>query len=467
MDRELFTILERFQSSFSKKAAYYWFVIIMIGLLVRGDHYGVSSIVRWLSLAPGNYWNILNFFNSSGWNSSQILECWWRYCFQNPYCLMIQGRHVFVGDHTNQPKEGRKMPGLVNIHQHSETSSKPSYFRGHVWGFLGLILERGQKHFAVPLWGELNRKERNSENAQSMGTRIVANAQSIAKQMNVYVFLVLDAFFATGTVFTTAASVVGTLGTALVHIITRAKSNAVAYEDPLPEPPGKRGRKRKYGKKIKLSKVFQEREKDFSLIECVVYGHRETIKMFCLDLLWKPIKGKLRFVFALTSRGPIVLICSDLTLPPQYVLELYCRRAAIESTFSVLKNLIGGLSYHFWSKLIEKTSRRPGKNKNSVNVPVSQKILKKLDAIEMFVHLCAMVVGILQILALHFPKQIWEQNSYWLRTFSNEIPSEYIVKGVLSQSIVKNLFKVNTHAIYALIRSRQFHPDNDEELKML
>jgi hypothetical protein len=146
--------------------------------------------------------------------------------------------------------------------------------------------------------------------------------------------------------------------------------------------------------------------------------------------------------------------------------ELYCRRSAIENTFSVLKNQIGGLAYHFWSKLIDKGSRRPKKNKGKhsapQNVPV-EAIEHKVRAIEMFVNLSAILVGILQILALSYPKEIWRNNTRWLRTYSNAIPSEYIVRGVLIQKILMNLHKVNTHAIYALIRSRQSQPNKDEE----
>jgi hypothetical protein len=159
-------------------------------------------------------------------------------------------------------------------------------------------------------------------------------------------------------------------------------------------------------------------------------------------------------------------MCSDLTLPATCILELYCRRSAIENTFSVLKNQIGGLAYHFWSKLIEKSSRRPKKNKGKHSTPQNapvETIEKKVRAIEMFVNLSAILVGILQILALSYPEEIWRNNTRWLRTYSNVIPSEYIVRGVLIQKILLNLHKVNTHAIYALIRSRQFKPSEYKE----
>jgi len=52
MDKKLFEILENFRPCFSRKASYYWFILVMIGLVVRADHYGISSIVRWVSLKP-------------------------------------------------------------------------------------------------------------------------------------------------------------------------------------------------------------------------------------------------------------------------------------------------------------------------------------------------------------------------------------------------------------------------------
>jgi hypothetical protein len=471
MDKKLFGILKNFRPCFSRVASYQWFLVIMIGLVVRGDFYGVSSIVRWLSLTPCCYWTMLHFFHSTGWTLEGLQWCWWSYCFQDTHCLKVQGRSVMVGDHTNQPKEGRKMPGLVTIHQDSETSSKPSYYRGHVWCFIALVVERAQKCFAVPLRGELDREEINKKGGHSKATRTVYNAIRIAEKMNCPSYQVLDSYFAIGPIFLLAAGVYSVVAKVpWVHVITRAKKNTVAYLDPEPAPPGKRGPKKKYGKKLTLKDLFTDRASEFVETTCCVYGHTEVVKVLCLDLLWKPVKGKVRFVLAITSRGPIVMMCSDLALPAVHILELYCRRASIESTFWVLKNLIGGLAYHFWSKQIERKSRRPQRNKNKSSDSPDQKIPvevveDKLRAIELFVNLSAIMVGILQILSLQFPEEIWKDNLHWLRTVSNNIPSEYIVKGVLAQTILKNLNKVNAHAIYTLIRSRQTQSCDFQQLE--
>ena len=44
--------------------------------------------------------------------------------------VMVQGRSVLVGDHTYVVKDARRMPGVVTLHQESETPSKPTVFPG-------------------------------------------------------------------------------------------------------------------------------------------------------------------------------------------------------------------------------------------------------------------------------------------------------------------------------------------------
>lgn len=48
--------------------------------------------------------------------------------------------------------------------------------------------------------------------------------------------------------------------------------------------------------------------------------------------MWKPTGYMIRFVFAVTSCGPIVLMCSDLVgQDPLIALQLYCIRTRVET----------------------------------------------------------------------------------------------------------------------------------------
>ncbi|MFH1109201.1 MAG: hypothetical protein V1790_08415, partial [Planctomycetota bacterium] len=138
----------------------------------------------------------------------------------------------------------------------------------------------------------------------------------------------------------------------------------VAYRPARALKKRKPGRPRQYGRKLHLMKLFDSTAKafEFHTAEAVVYQRRETIRYLALDLLWKPTKGMLRFVLVESSRGRMALISSDLKLEAIAAVELYCRRATIETMFNTLKNTLGGMAYHFWSQYLSPASRRPTKN---------------------------------------------------------------------------------------------------------
>jgi hypothetical protein len=191
-------------------------------------------------------------------------------------------------------------------------------------------------------------------------------------------------------------------------------------------------------------------------VTCNIYGKTETILLSYLDLLWKPTGGLIRFVLARTSRGPIILMCSDLTQDPVAAIELYCLRLRIEVMFDVLKNLIGSFYYHFWSKKMPRHSRKPKKNKDLKPVPDCNLHTVQLcwKACERFVMLGAISLGILQLIALKFSAPIWENFDVYLRTRSREIPSERTVKYVIGAILIRNIFISAPIGIIRLIRGQ-------------
>lgn len=141
----------------------------------------------------------------------------------------------------------------------------------------------------------------------------------------------------------------------------RAKDNYVGYFRAPPKPDSRPGPQGLYGKKVYLKECF-DYPNLFETVTCMVYGKTETIQVMHLALLWKPIKDYVLFVFAVTSRGPIILMSSDMDLSAIQAIELYCVRTRIETLFSVLKNLVRAFSYRFWTRSLPKHSRRPFSN---------------------------------------------------------------------------------------------------------
>ena len=464
--------IESFRPCFSYRAAFCWFAIVMVGLVIRRDHWGLSSIVRWLELWPRGYPSLLHFFHSSAWTLEAILLHWWGWLGTNAPLLEVNRRRVFIGDHTKLAKEARKMPGVVTLHQDSETQSKPSFFRGHNWAFVAGLLSRGSAVFATPLWGKLDqgRQEygQEVEADSSLATRIVRMAITIALDMHTPCYFVLDAFFAVGPAFLEAERVWSILLRGqLVHIVTRAKKNVVAFSEPEEPPPGRRGRKPEYGEKWRLYDLFATWADRALSAPCMVYGSPETISYLCLDLIWRPLRHKLRFVLVQTSRGQIVLMCSDLELDPLEIVRLYCLRTRIETMFFVLKHVMGGLAYHFWCKSLDKQSRRPKKNAD-IQAPSPEQavqVRRTWKAIEGFVNFAAISQGLLQVIALTYPQALWRSNRLWLRTFSSEVPSEALTKMILAEGFMKHLRNFAPRLILRLIRSKQLKTGQTQELR--
>jgi hypothetical protein len=194
----------------------------------------------------------------------------------------------------------------------------------------------------------------------------------------------------------------------------------------------------------------------FQTIEADIYGQKENVRYLALDLLWKPIKGMLRFTLVETSRGRIILMTSDLKLDPITAIQLYCRRVTIETMFDTLKNTLGAMAYHFWSHHLSRTSRKPKKNKeleqNSTDI---DKTNNTLAAIEKFVNVQLLVLGMLQLIAKQFSVEVKTKANCWLRTVSSNAPSEFVTRTALTNMLNNNLYGFAKDWITQLINQKQ------------
>jgi hypothetical protein len=439
--------------------------MVVIGFVGANEMVGVTSFCRFWGLGGNGYNAFLNFFRSGAWSVSMIICYWHTFVLSQDVTVMVKGRAVLAGDHTYVPKDGRRMPGVVTLRQDSETQSKPSYFRGHQWGAICLMVGSFLAPFGLPLnlniqQGTDHITEDNSDQETSkpnLKTRIVQMALDFALKHNLPSVLTLDAYFPCAAVFLLANYFWSIeLKQPFLTLIIRAKKNCVAYyEAQKSEGEKGKGRPAKYGEKVTLTDFFQSPHL-FSKAQCLVYGKTEEVSYMAVNLLWKPTGDFIRFVLAVTSRGPIVLMCSDLNQDPLLAIRLYCVRVRVEIMFDMLKNVLGAFNYRFWSKVMPKHSRKPKKNKD-LEKPAQddlQTVQRCWDAYERFVMLGAIALGLLQLIALKFPQAVWERTDFYLRTRSRSLPSERTVKAVMARILVSNLFIVAPVAIMREIRKR-------------
>jgi hypothetical protein len=235
--------------------------------------------------------------------------------------------------------------------------------------------------------------------------------------------LILDAYFAVGPVFLILKNAVDHNGQRLVHIVTRAKSNVVGYEDP-PLKTGGRGRPRIYGKKLALMALFETRASAFEQTAIELYGCCKTVSFLCLDLVWKPVGEKIRFILVVDGSEQFILMCSDLTLSALDIIRAYSYRFKIEVSFKMLKHLMGVFFYRFWTSAWPRIGKATASDLSAVNDPRMKRLIQQsTNAIEAFANFGCIATGVLQIIALNFHKTIWRKYSGWLRTVTSTVPS--------------------------------------------
>ena len=149
------------------------------------------------------------FFRSKAYCYVALLGVWQNFVVNQHNSVKVSERAVLLGDHTSVVKDGRKMPGVVSMHEESETQSKPSYFRGQCWGALGLLTGTLSACFCCPLQLQIHQgfthlgltDESGSQPQIKSTERMVAMAVDFAASHQCLCYLVLDAFFSAGSVF--------------------------------------------------------------------------------------------------------------------------------------------------------------------------------------------------------------------------------------------------------------------------
>lgn len=475
---QLCLLLRTFRAAFPRSATFAWFVVAIFGFIVRLDHHGVSSSIRWLRLLPVTYEGFLAFFRSGALKIDRIVTHWLKLVVQRGAARTRAGAFILIGDGIKIAKEAKLMPGVKKLHQESENSSKAPWIFGHHFGVLGMLVANKDKAFCVPVMAELHEgaealrqlqgKDLDKEvSGKITVVSLMANLiKDVAGKLKEPCVAVLDAYFAVGSAFAIARTLLNSKGERLLHIVTRAKSNIVAREE-RPQVYGGRGRPRQYGKRIKLDELFTTHADDFSTITVNTYGDTKMLEILCLDLVWQAIREKLRFVLIKDDTSTFILICSDLNMSPEEIVELYASRFKIEVTFKMVKHIIGGLYYHFWTTAWPEniTKALTVADLEQMNDRSKKLISGAMNAIEGFVNIALIATGMLQILALQHAERILQLHQWWMRTYPRDVPSEEMVKTVIQHEFYHNFRKFKHTAIYQIIRNKR-NKTKTEPLKM-
>jgi DDE superfamily endonuclease len=417
--------------AFSRLRTFLWFATAVAGLTVRTELLGVTSIVRALRLHPRFYNKLLDHFHSRAVNLDRLSALWTQAVLRLfPAPLRCNGRLVLVGDGIKVAKRGRKMPAVKLLHQESDTNTKPEYIMGHSLQAVSLLVQAAASVFAVPLAARIHEGlVWSNRDRRTLLDKMLALLSIVAIRERFY--FVADGYYAAG-------KIIQGLLKQNHHLITRVKSNAVAYGAYKPPRRRKRGRPRLYGNKVKLRSLFND-PNGLQEAESPVYGERHvTIRYRVCDLLWRPAGRLVRFVAVIhPSRGFCLLMCTDTSLDAIQIIRLYGLRFKIEHGFKQAVRLIGSFAYHFWMAAMKPLRHWNGnQHLHRESLDYRNAIKRKIHAYHVFIHAGVICQGLLQYLAVAFPQVVWNFFGSWLRTIRPGIPpSELVVANALRRTL--------------------------------
>ena len=430
-------------------------VLTLMGICCRLDLAGVTSYVRILGLRPEAYHRFLHLFHSKGLDLNKLTACWVKLCLTlfKPVCT--GSRLVCLADGIKAPKEGKRMPAVKNLHQQSASNSKPEYIMGHSFQAISMLVQGASGHVAaVPLTSRIHEGlVFSNRDSRTLLDKLVLGRS---------VLLVADAYYASG-------KFIHQLLAHGHHLVTRAKSNAVAYL-PVPTPEHRRrGRPRIYGEKVRLKELALD-DAAFTSAPSPVYGENNvTLRYRCLDLIWRPAARLVRFVIVChPNRGTIFLLSTDLTLAPLEILMLYGYRFRIELGFRQAVHVLGAYAYHFWMCGMKPLKRGDGDQYlHRTSDAYRAAIRRKMAAFHVHVQLGCIAQGLLQHLSLNYTAEVWLSFRSWLRTMNPAAPPSELVaanalRAALPEFFSASLFDPKLKKILVQYGRLDIHLDSEQ-----
>ena len=438
----------------ARTRTFLWMSLCLAGMTVRKDLLGVTSIVRAVGLEPACYDRLLDFFHSAALDLDKLTCAWCALLFRlDPGILRVNGRPVLVGDGIKVAKAGRQMPGVKKLHQESESNNKAEYIFGHSCQAVALLTQALASVFALPLACRIHEGTVFSNRDQrSLLDKMILLLGSLG--LNQPFYFVADAYYASGKI------VRGLLAHGN-HLVTRVRSNSVAFFPATPTPshrPRRKGRPAKYGKKIQIASLLKDADR-FQEAPSPVYGENGvTLRFRTADLLWRPVGILVRFVVVLhPQRGAILLMGTDLTLPALDIIRIYGLRFKIEVSFKQAIHVIGAYAYHFWMAAMTPIRRVSGNQYlHHKSDAYRNAVRRKIAAYHRHIQLGLIAQGLLQFLSATQPKLVWQSFGSWIRTIRPGLaPSEQVVALALRNTLPRFLATAaKTSILVKFIRER-------------
>lgn len=209
--------------------------LLLLRFVVLMRHLGVTTIIRSLGLNEQCYPRLLACFHGSAIKLDRLGALWTHLVISlcDAFLLRENGRLIVLGDGIKVAKAGKKMPASKRLHQASESNTKPEFIFGHSCQAIALVAGCLESFFAIPLVSRIHEGVVfSNRDKRTLPKKMAVLLESLCIKEPCY--FVADAYYACKT------TIRGLLASGKDHLISRVRSNAVAY---FPAP--KKQRKRR------------------------------------------------------------------------------------------------------------------------------------------------------------------------------------------------------------------------------
>jgi hypothetical protein len=339
---ELLSYFLMFQSHFSKPNFVY-FQGYLWGLLLTGGRKTMNNIAHCCFWIDRNLSSWERFLSDNLWDVNAVSNTLIKILIQKlEDDLKIHGGYLACVDTLLIAKNGKRMSGVQNWHDHSGNADRGERLKGHHWAILGLISfhQISQRYWCLVtkmrlISGKLNPFQFIVDHdgvarRATFWDGVIPLMIELKRQLgSALLRVVVDAYFC-------KVPFLEPLVSEQIQVITRMRKDAVAW-DKLIENEEKKSVKLE--DKWKLGHLLHK----FSPQQlCVkIYGKSVQVEAIEREVFIRGFQPKVKVVVVKATKEPIIFLSTDLTLTATQIIEIYSCRFCIELAIRDLKQHFG------------------------------------------------------------------------------------------------------------------------------
>ena len=317
--------------------------IIIVGIVFAKGRRTVTSWFRCAGITR-RYKAFYYFIGSIGGKTEVIATVLFEFMVNLIY---RKNNRILMGiDDTPTRRYGPKVEG-AGIHRNPTVGPDGAKFvYGHIWVTLSaLVRHKRWGTIGLPLLAKMYVRAKDIgkvpahyhvpfQNKLCQAAQLVQWACDCCKRLGKQLWIVTDGGF-TKAGFLKPAAAAGAI------LVSRLRSDAALYAPVKPVKKQKRGRPRKYGKRIYLRNKAEDNS-GWSFIKALLYGREETKQIKMFTAMYRPAGCLVLVLIVLEGKGCWrTFMCTNLSATAKEILEAVADRSAIEQNFHDLKEIEG------------------------------------------------------------------------------------------------------------------------------